>query len=237
MTTRGLSKAPLLLALLALSGCYFGPTDYPRYPDPPFAAEKGVVMLFVGLTVRGQDLTSGMDIVTQDLHRRGISARSLAPEEWQDAATRIAQLPGAREVPVAAIGYSVGGSAVTEFAEALKAVGIPVQTLVVIEGWPPSAVPCNVRKAIDVYSMGLLSGPLGILSHGGRSLGRGPGFSGELQQLNLSAFPDLSDLNHFNISWSGSVRRMIEQEVLDGDRVRRQPPVPGEGACFARAPA
>jgi pimeloyl-ACP methyl ester carboxylesterase len=219
----------LVLALLGLAGCfYFGPTDYPRVPNPPFSKDKGIVILFVGFSFKGQDVTSGMDIAAQELHRRGITAQSTLPPEREDEAKRLAALPGIRSTPVAVVGYSIGGPTATWLAEALKNAGVPVQTLVVIEGWGTGMVPCNVRKAVDIFNRGLLSVS--------KSLVPGPGFTGEIEQIDYAELPGARpDLNHYNIAWAEDVRRLIMNEVLDGDRVRTRPAPPGEAACLTNA--
>jgi pimeloyl-ACP methyl ester carboxylesterase len=217
----------LLPLLLVLSDCVT--PDTPGVPNPPLSAEKGVVALFSGWTPEGStNLATGMYGLTQELRAIGIRANFYTPQQWPDAARALAEMPDARSVPIAMVGYSLGGKGVTSLADALRRGGIPVQTLVTVEAWEPIPVACNVRMAVDIFA------PEIIFALSSR-LQPGPGFTGQLQRVEYN--PHGGDLfGHFTISVFDSLHRFIRDIVLDGDRVRRFPPTAGEAACSAVSP-
>lgn len=223
---------PVALALTNLSACTYLNYDVPNLPDPPASKDNGVVVLFAGWTPPGTTVDgTGMFGVTQELRSIGVNADVYAPSEWEDAAAEIERLPSASQTPIAVIGYSLGAAGAAKLAEALASKGIPVQTLVAIEPWHAPPVPCNVRDAVDIYDS---DSPFSL---SGR-LDPGPGFDGTLQQINYSKLSqDGASLNHWTISMVEGVHRLVRNEVLDGNHVRRRPMPAGEAACIRTAMA
>jgi surfactin synthase thioesterase subunit len=102
-------------------------------------------MLFAGWTPPGTNVVgTGMYEVTQELRSVGVRADTYTPDQWETAVSEVESIPGATDVPIAAVGYSLGAAGATKLANALAAAGIPVQTLVAIEAWSPVPVACNV---------------------------------------------------------------------------------------------
>jgi hypothetical protein len=84
-------------------------------------------------------------------------------------------------------------------------------------------VACNVRSAIDIFA------PEVIWSLSTR-LEPGPGFTGSLEPVEFKALG--GDLfGHFTISVFDNLHRLIQEMVLEGDRVRRRSPATGEPEC------
>jgi hypothetical protein len=218
------ARRALLPILSALSGCYFGPTDYPRVPNPPFSPQKGIVVLFNGLTLARADITSGMDMATQELHGRGITALIAAPQDWDSTARQLLALSGIREASIAVVGYSMGSTAVAPFSAALRSAGIPVQTAVVIEGWWSTEIPCNVREAVDVY--------FSWIGTAATDLVPAPGFTGRMKRIDVAELPGHRWDNHWSVSWSQDVHQLVEEELLEDGRVRQRPAPPGEAGCL-----
>ena len=142
---------PILLSV-GLSACVSSVIVQEGGLENPQITEKGVVVLFAGLTPAGDTMAnSGMFALTQDIRTAGIRADVYNPSHWQKAADMILAQPDVASVPIAVGGYSMGGGAATRFAERLRSAGIVVQTLLVFEPYYPAPVACNVREAIDMY--------------------------------------------------------------------------------------
>ncbi len=220
------------LLLADPSGCTYLNYEVPDLPDPPAAEHKGMVVLFAGWTPPGTTVEgTGMYGVMEELRAIGVKADVYAPSQWEEAARYVASLPTTGRLPISVVGYSLGAAAATKFASALEFAGKPIQTLVTIEPWQALPVPCNVREAVDIFHSD------SFLSLSSR-LEPGPGFDGILKKVNYSKVSqDGSGLNHWTISMVDGVHRLVREEILDGDRVRRRPMPEGETTCIKTAVA
>jgi hypothetical protein len=215
----------LAAALGLLGGCVT--SNWGDHPDPPLTEDKGVVIMFTGLTlVPGVDAVwnSGVSTATQEIRDAGVPAEIYAPQEWEKALQYVKTLPDARHLPVAIVGYSLGAHAGTELARALKDAGIPVQTLVALEPFDAIPVSCNVSYALDVHS--------DVLTVMTGSFESESGFTGTMEDWTYH-LPD--PVFHFTVVADSNIRALVLQKILDGAGVRRRPPPAGETACLSNA--
>ena len=222
------ARLALAMVMTSLGACEGARVDYGGLPNPQLSEDVGLVIVFTGMAGRGEDLTgTGMDGVTQQLRAFGVSAQVWSPVEWREAANTVVAHPGARRMPVAIVGYSAGAAAATQVAHALNEASIPVQTLIVIEARNPRPVSCNVRRAVDLFN----SRSVFSLS---QRLRPGPGFSGELKEINYSTLTvNSAKLDHWSISQESTLHRLTREEVLIENKVRSRPQPSGEATCMA----
>jgi hypothetical protein len=147
----------------------------------PAAAPRHVqVDLFRGLA----DIFSrGMDTLTDKLNRQGYTARVYSHTHWQSVARHIADryARGDRDI-VVLIGHSLGADATLQIANMLARSNVPVDLIVTFDGTHPHRVPDNVRHLVNFYQ-----------NNGfGKPISPGAGFSGELNNVDLTADSNLS---------------------------------------------
>jgi hypothetical protein len=168
-------------------------------PAAPTAAQVQID-LFRGLA----DIFSrGMDTLTDKLNRQGYSARVYSTNGWQTAVRRIAldYARGQRDI-VVLIGHSLGADATFDAANALDRQNIPVELVVTFDATVPKPVPKNVLHFVNFYQ-----------NNGfGKPVSPGPGFQGELRNIDLTADTNLS---HTTIEKSPRLHAMVMQKIAD----------------------
>ena len=168
-------------------------------PPAPTAAPVQVD-LFRGLA----DIFSrGMDTLTDKLNRQGYSARVYSTNGWQAVAQRIAaDYARGRKDIVVLIGHSLGANATIQLANALDRSNIPVDLIVNFDGTEPLQVPKNVKHVVNFYQ-----------NNGfGKRLSPGPGFTGELSNIDLTADANLS---HTTIDKSPRLHAQVIAKIVD----------------------
>jgi hypothetical protein len=158
------------------------------------------VDLFRGLA----DIFSrGMDTLTDRLNRQGYSARVYSTNGWQAVAQRIAADYGrGRKDIVVLIGHSLGANATIQLANALDRSNIPVELIVNFDGTEALQVPKNVLHVVNFYQ-----------NNGfGKPLSAGPGFQGELSNIDLTADQGLS---HTTIDKSPRLHAQVVAKIMD----------------------
>src|SRR5580700_10317424 len=165
----------------------------------PTAAQVRVD-LFRGL---GDIFSRGMDTLTDKLNRQGYSARVYSTNGWQAVAQRIAADYGrGRQDIVVLIGHSLGANATIQLANALDRSNIPVDLIVNFDGTEPQRVPKNVEHLVNFYQ-----------NNGfGKRLSPGPGFTGELNNIDLTADANLS---HTTIDKSPRLHAQVIAKIVD----------------------
>jgi hypothetical protein len=168
---------------------------------PPQVSPRQVqVDLFRGLA----DIFSrGMDTLTERLNRQGLSARVYSTNGWQSVAQRIADryARGDRDV-VVLIGHSLGADATLDIANALNRSNIPVELIVTFDATHPHQVPKNVLHFVNFYQ-----------NNGfGKKIGPGPGFQGELSNIDLTADTGLS---HTTIEKSPRLHAQVMAKIAE----------------------
>jgi len=170
-------------------------------PKGVTAAPRAVqVDLFRGLA----DIFSrGMDTLTDKLNREGYAARVYSHRDWQAVAHHIAQryARGDRDI-VVLIGHSLGADATLQIANALARSNVPIDLIVTFDGTHPHQVPANVRHLVNFYQ-----------NNGfGKRISAGPGFTGELNNVDLSAD---SNLSHVTIDKSHRLHAQVIAKITD----------------------
>jgi pimeloyl-ACP methyl ester carboxylesterase len=167
----------------------------------PAAVPRHVqVDLFRGLA----DIFSrGMDTLTDKLNRQGYSARVYSHTHWQSVARNIADryARGDRDI-VVLIGHSLGADATLQIANTLARSNVPVDLIVTFDGTHPHQVPGNVRHLVNFFQ-----------NNGfGKKISPGPGFSGELDNVDLTADNSLS---HVTIDKSHRLHAEVIAKITD----------------------
>jgi hypothetical protein len=168
--------------------------------QPAVQARQVQVDLFRGLA----DIFSrGMDTLTERLNRQGYNARVYSHGNWQSVARRIAEryARGDKDI-VVLIGHSLGADATLQIAQALARSNIPIELIVTFDGTHPHQVPGNVRHLVNFYQ-----------NNGfGKKISPGPGFQGELSNIDLSADTSLS---HVTIDKSHRLHAQVIAKIAD----------------------
>jgi hypothetical protein len=158
------------------------------------------VDLFRGLA----DIFSrGMDTLTDRLNRQGYKARVYSTSGWQTAARQIAEAysRGQKDI-VVLIGHSLGADATFDIANELDRQNIPIELIVTFDATNPRPVPKNVRHFVNFYQ-----------NNGfGKKVSAGPGFQGELTNLDLSA--DTS-IRHVTIDKSARLHGYVLEKISE----------------------
>jgi hypothetical protein len=174
------------IGLICGSAC-FGPADHiissahakGTKPAAPSSSEVQVDLL------RGlADIFSrGMDTLAGKLNRLGYSAQVYSTHGWQSVAQRIASKysRGHKDI-VVVIGHSLGADATFDVANALDRQNIPVELIVTFDATSPQPVPKNVLHFVNFYQENGF----------GKRVSPGPGFQGELTNIDLTADMGLS---------------------------------------------
>jgi hypothetical protein len=158
------------------------------------------VDLFRGLA----DIFSrGMDTLTEKLNRQGYNARVYSASGWQSAAKQIADRysRGQKDI-VVLIGHSLGADATFDIANELDRQNIPVELIVTFDGTKPSLVAKNVLHLVNFYQNN------GI----GKRISPGPGFQGELTNLDLTADPNI---RHITIDKSERLHAYVVAKISE----------------------
>ncbi len=200
--SRRLFAAAIVYATLCLAAeHHFVAPALAQSAKPPAPAATPVqVDLFRGLA----DIFSrGMDTLTDKLNRQGYSARVYSTNGWQAVAQRIAADYGrGRKDIVVLIGHSLGANATIQLANALDRSNIPVDLIVNFDGTEAHQVPKNVRHVVNFYQ-----------NNGfGKPLSAGPGFAGELNNVDLTADRNLS---HTTIEKSPRLQAQVVAKIMD----------------------
>jgi hypothetical protein len=165
----------------------------------PTAAQVRVD-LFRGLA----DIFSrGMDTLTDRLNRQGYRARVYSTNGWQAAAKQIsdANSRGQKDL-VVLIGHSLGADATFDIANELDRQGIPIELIVTFDATSPRPIPKNVLHLVNFYQNN------GI----GKKVVPGPGFKGELTNLDLTAD---ANIRHVTIDKSARLHAYVAEKISE----------------------
>jgi hypothetical protein len=156
------------------------------------------VDLFRGLA----DIFSrGMDTLTYRLNQEGYSARVYSTNQWPTAAQRIAnQYSRGHKVIVVLIGHSLGGNAIFDAAYELDQRNVPIELVVSFDATNPRPVPKNVLHVVNFFQQNGF----------GKQVTPGPGFKGELSNIDLTAETGLS---HTTIHKSPQLHAMVMRKI------------------------
>jgi Thioesterase domain len=163
-------------------------------------AKQVQVDLFRGLA----DIFSrGMNTLSERLNRQGYSARVYSTQGWHSAAVRIADrfTRGHRDI-IVIVGHSLGGNAAFDIANELDKQNIPVELIVTFDATRPQPVPKNVLHLVNFYQENGF----------GKQVSAGPGFKGELTNIDLTTDTGLS---HVTIDKSPRLHAMVMKKIED----------------------
>jgi hypothetical protein len=192
-----------MIAFAICNAVYFAAIGHAaaQKKEQPVATPRVVqVDLFRGLA----DIFSrGMDTLTDKLNRQGYRARVYSHTHWQSVAHNIAAryARGDRDI-VVLIGHSLGADATLQIADTLARSNVPVDLIVTFDGTHPHQVPGNVRHLVNFYQ-----------NNGfGKRISPGPGFAGELSNVDLTAD---SNLSHVTIDKSHRLHAEVIAKITD----------------------
>jgi hypothetical protein len=190
------------IGLICGSAC-FGPAEQligPANAQSSNAATASEVQVDL---LRGlADIFShGMDTLADKLGRLGYSAQVYSTHGWQSVAQRIAYKysRGHKDI-VVVIGHSLGANATFDVANALDRQNIPVELIVTFDATSPQPVPKNVLHFVNFYQENGF----------GKRVSPGPGFQGELTNIDLTADMGLS---HTTIEKSPRLHAVVMQKI------------------------
>ncbi|HEX3506204.1 MAG TPA: thioesterase domain-containing protein [Xanthobacteraceae bacterium] len=166
-------------------------------PQAAWAGSRAHVYLFRGLA---DIFSTGMDVLTDELNRRGIYATSHSHTDWRMLADRAAaEYKAGREGPIILIGHSLGADAVMEMADYLGDRGVPVALVMPFDGTQSFSASGNISRVINFTQRDYAY------------MRKGSGFRGTLVNVDVSSDPDIG---HLNIDKSPRLHARAIAEVL-----------------------
>jgi len=154
------------------------------------------VYLFRGLM---NIFSLGMDELAAKIQARGIPATVYNHAEWQTVADEIAaRYKARRHGPIILVGHSLGADAVMFMGEYLGKKGVPVALAVPFDGTGSFAASSNVARVMNFTQRDY--------AH----MRRGPGFRGELSNIDVSGQPGI---DHVNIDKSARLHAMALNKI------------------------
>ncbi|WP_207553686.1 thioesterase domain-containing protein, partial [Teichococcus deserti] len=207
----GLWRRVVPAALLLLAACASTVADFQEVPQPVAGPEVGHVVLFTGLNWSGEShRATGTDALAQLIRGEGVPATLYRPGEWEQAAQDVLQR-APRPAVIAVYGYSAGSSAAARFARRLEEAGIPVETMLLLEAWNPTEVPCGVRLAVQYR-----------LEAGSPLSPARPGCTALRDRLIDASWVARGVLGHLSVAVDPDVLQLLRRELVQDGRVRRQ---------------
>ena len=148
----------------------------------------------------------GMDELAAKIRADGIVATVHNHAEFEALADEAARNYKAGEQgPIVIIGHSLGADAAVDMANRLGALGVPVKLVVPFDPVDPTTAGANIARVVNLY-----------ISNGvGRSVGRGPGFRGVLENVDLKS---RVELGHMSIDKSSQLQQQVLGYVLEAVR-------------------
>jgi hypothetical protein len=166
-------------------------------PRPAWAGSRAHVYLFRGLA---DIFSTGMDVLTDELNKRGVYATSHSHTEWKALAERAAaDYKAGKEGPIILIGHSLGADAVMEMADYLGDRSVPVALVMPFDGTQSFAASGNIGRVINFTQRDYAY------------MRKGSGFRGTLVNVDVSSDPDIG---HLNIDKSPRLHARAISEVL-----------------------
>jgi pimeloyl-ACP methyl ester carboxylesterase len=141
----------------------------------------------------------GMDDLAMKLNRRGIAATVYNHTGWESIADEIAaKYKAGRHGPIILIGHSFGADAVMHMGSYLSAKGVPVALIVPLDASGPLPAAPRVAHVLNLTQRDYAR------------MTRGAGFTGELQNIDLSKD---ENIGHLNIDKSARLHAMVIAKI------------------------
>jgi pimeloyl-ACP methyl ester carboxylesterase len=144
----------------------------------------------------------GMDELAAKIRAQGILATVHNHAEYEELADVAARnYKAGEEGPIIIIGHSLGADAAVHMANRLGALGVPVKLVVPFDPVDPTTAGANIARVVNLY-----------ISNGvGRSVARGQGFRGVLENIDLKG---RVDFGHISIDKSSQLQQQVLGYVL-----------------------
>lgn len=199
-TTRRCFLMLLTAAVLAAFPCQTPATAAPKPAPAGNAKAMGETRVYL---LRGllNVFSLGMDTLGEKLNAGGIRAEVLNHDSWTALALRIAgDYRRGERGPVILIGHSLGADVLFQLAERLDGDGVPVRLIVTFDPTNSYAVPKNVDYMLNLFQHNGF----------GRRVAAGPGFRGELTNMDLTS--DRS-IDHTSIDKSPALHNLVIEKI------------------------
>jgi pimeloyl-ACP methyl ester carboxylesterase len=141
--------------------------------------------------------STGLDVLDEELTRRGYSATVHSYTDYESLAADAAALERAGKGPIIIMGHSLGADAAIYMAEKMNQLHAPVALVVCFGPTHDLAAPPNVSQVINYYT-------------GGAVVSRGPGFGGSLSNVDFDKTPGI---NHLNIEKNEHLHNLVIARV------------------------
>jgi pimeloyl-ACP methyl ester carboxylesterase len=144
----------------------------------------------------------GMDELAAKIRAQGIVATVHNHADYEELADEAARnYKAGEEGAIIIIGHSLGADAAVHMANRLGALGVPVKLVVPFDPVNPTTAGANIARVVNLY-----------ISNGvGRSVARGAGFRGVLENIDLKG---RVDLGHMSIDKSSQLQQQVLGYVL-----------------------
>jgi pimeloyl-ACP methyl ester carboxylesterase len=107
------------------------------------------------------NMSPGLETLAEKVRHSGIPATVSNHSFWSARASEaIAQYKSGKLRSIVIIGHSMGGGAAVDMATELGQAGVPVDLVITIDPTGTTAVPPNVRRAVDYYVAGGVGSPM-----------------------------------------------------------------------------
>ncbi|MBI4275865.1 MAG: hypothetical protein HY659_14310 [Rhizobiales bacterium] len=142
----------------------------------------------------------GMDDLAEKLTRRGVYATLHNHAEWQSLSDQIAaQYKAGNHSSIVLVGHSLGADAVMLMGAYLGQKGVPVSLIVPFDGTASYPATSNVSRVMNLTQRDYAR------------MTRGPGFRGELQNIDVSKD---ESIGHISIDKSARLHAMVVNKIL-----------------------
>ena len=155
--------------------------------------------------------STGINEMAADLNSKGVPAKAVS---WSAKDKTLAQIRAARAKggarPIILVGHSLGASVVIAMANDLTEAGIPVDLVITLDPLYATTVPKGVRRFVNFKASGSKDNP-------GR-FSPGPGFDGEIVNVDVRNLPKLEKSSHWNIVNQSDLQTRVMREIRNAYR-------------------
>lgn len=150
--------------------------------------------------------STGINEMASDLNSKGVPAKAVS---WSAKDKTLAQIKAARAKgrakPIILVGHSLGASVVIAMANDLTDAGIPVDLVITLDPLYATTVPKGVRRFVNFKASGNKDNP--------GSFSPGPGFDGEIVNVDIRNLPTLEKSSHWNIVNQSDLQKRVMLEI------------------------
>ncbi|MEM8542295.1 MAG: hypothetical protein AAGF25_15180 [Pseudomonadota bacterium] len=206
---RSLCLAAIFAMLALLTGCSSTQLESPSsaYAASSTDEVKNSAQIYMFRGGFNGVFSTGITDMASELRQRGVPAQDLSWASSTSALDKIkkAASSNANVRPVVLAGHSLGATSVVGMARALTREGIEVDLVIVFDPLGSTRVPKGVRKLINFKASGSKENP--------GTFRPGPGFTGDIVNVDIRNLPDLEKSSHWNIVNQKELQRRVIQEI------------------------